>query len=197
MPRPLYTPGPDFDQRPIPGTRQPRRTWFRVHRSGVPAVCFGIHAHHRFSHPDCPFPLLYLGASISTCLLEYFGDEVLAGQRVIAASKWNGCSLSRIEVPALRVCALSHEPTRAAMGMDKASLLATDFGVPQAWGLAVQRHQAAFEALKYSSRFIDQPCLALFERGGMAAQLRETLLGPLNSLDAAVDWLEDHAAALV
>lgn len=171
--------------------------WFRVHRSGVPAVQLGTHGHHRFSHPDCPFPLLYLGASISTCLLEYFGDEVLAGQRVIAASKWDGCSLSQIEVPALRVCAVSHEPTRVAMGMDKASLLATDLRVPQAWGLAVQRHPISFEAIKYSSRFIDQPCLALFERGGMAAQLRETLLGPLHRLDAAVDWLDIHHAALV
>lgn len=197
MPRPLYTPGPDFDQRPIPVTRQPRRTWFRVHRAGSPAVRFGIQAHHRFSHPDCPYPLLYLGASLSTCLLEYFGDEVLAGQRVIAASKWNGCRLSRIEVPALRVCAFSHEATRIAMGVDKASLLASDLAVPQAWGLAVQRHPAAFEAIKVSSRFIDQPCLALFERGGMEAQVRETLLGPLHQLDAAVDWLDVHKAALV
>jgi hypothetical protein len=75
--RPLYTPGADFNQRKIPATRQPRRTWFRVHR------------------------------------------------------------------------------------------------------------------------FIDQPCLALFDRGGMAAQLQETLLGPLHSLDATVDWLDEHKAALV
>jgi hypothetical protein len=197
VPRPLYTPGPDFDQRAIPVTRQPRRIWFRVHRSGSSAIQFGIHPHHRLSHPDCPFPLLYLGASIATCLWEYFGDEVLGGKRVISASKWNGCSLSRIEVPSLRVCVVSHEPTRNALGVDKASLLATDLGVPQAWGLAIQRHPAAFEAIKYSSRFIDQPCLAVFERGGMADQLGETLLGPLNDLDAAVDWLDDHNAALV
>ena len=83
------------------------------------------------------------------------------------------------------------------MGVDKASLLATDLGVPQAWGLAVQQHPAAFEAIKYSSRFIDQPCLALFDRGGMAAQVQETLLGPLGRLDAAVDWLDERKAALV
>ena len=83
------------------------------------------------------------------------------------------------------------------MGVDKASLLAADFGFPQAWGLAVQQHPAAFEAIKYSSRFIDQPCLALFDRGGMAARLQETLLGELKSLDAAVDWLDEHKVALV
>lgn len=97
----------------------------------------------------------------------------------------------------MKVCAVSQEPTRDAMGVDKASLLAADLSFPQAWGLAVQQHRAAFEAIKYSSRFIDLPCLALFDRGGMAAQLQETLLGPLNSLDAAVDWLDERKAALV
>jgi hypothetical protein len=51
--------------------------------------------------------------------------------------------------------------------------------------------------MKYSSRFLDQPCLALFDRGGMAARLQVTPLGPWNSLDAAVDWLDERKAALV
>ena len=196
-PRPLYTPGANFNQQTIPATRQPQRTWFRVQRSGSPAIQFVTCPHHRFSHPKCPFPFLYVGASIPACLWEYFGDDLFRGQRVISAAKWNGCSLSRIVVPQLKVSAVSQEPTRDAMGVDKASLLATDLSIPQAWALAVQQHPAAFEAIKYSSRFIDQPCLALFDRGGMAAQLQETLLGPLNSLDAAVDWLGERKAALV
>jgi hypothetical protein len=196
-PRPLYTPGADFNQRTIPVTRQPRRTWFRVHRSGAAAVQFGIRSHHRFSHAKCPFPLLYVAASIPACLWEYFGDDVFGGQRVISAARWTGSSLSQITIPQLIVCAVSQEPTRDAMGVDKASLLATDLSIPQAWGLAVQQHPAAFEAIKYSSRFIDQPCLALFDRGGVTAQLGETLLGPLNNLNAAVDWLDERKAALV
>lgn len=195
--RPFYTPGADFNQRRIPVARQPQRAWFRVHRSSSTATQFGIHAHHRFSHPKCPFPLLYLGASIPVCLWEYFGDDIFGGQRAISAAKWNGCRLSRIVVPQLRVCAVSLEPTRDAMGVDKAGLLARDLSVPQAWGLAVQQHPAAFDAIKYSSRFIDQPCLALFDRGGITAHLKETPLGPLNSLDVAVDWLDDRKAALV
>lgn len=168
-----------------------------MHRSGVTAIQFGIRAHHRFSHPDCPFPLLYVGASIPVCLWEYFGDDVFGGQRVISAARWNGCSLSQIVAPPMQVCAVSLGPTRDAMGVDKASLLATDLSIPQAWGRAVQQHPAAFAAIKYSSRFVDQPCLALFDRGGMAAQLQETLLGPLNDVDAAVDWLDERKAALV
>jgi hypothetical protein len=141
--------------------------------------------------------VLYVGASIAACLWEYFGDDVFGGQRVISATKWNGCSLSRIVVPQLKVCAVSQEPTRDAMGVDKASLLAADLSYPRAWALAVQQHPAAFEAIKHSSRFIDLPCLALFDRGGMPAKLQVTPLGPLSGLDAAVDWLDERRAQLV
>lgn len=195
--RPWYQPGPDFHQRAIPATRQPQQAWFRVHRSAAPAVQFGKLLHHRFSHPQCPFPLLYAGATIAVCLWECFGDDIFGGRRVISAAKWNGCSLSRSVVPQLKVCAASQEPTRNAMGVDKDSLLAADLTIPQAWGLAVQEHPAAFEAIKYSSRFIDLPCLALFGRGDLPARLQATLLGPLNMIDAAVDWLDERKAALV
>jgi len=195
--RPQYQPGTDFNQREIPVTRQPQRTWFRVHRSGSPAVQFGTLPHHRFSHPNCPFPLLYLGGNIQTCLWEYFGDAVFQGQRVISAAKWNTCCISQILVPELKVCAVSLERTRDAMRVDKASLMASDFSIPQAWSLAVQEHPATFEAIKYSSRFLDHPCLALFDRGGLQSKLQVKVLGSLTSLDTAVDWLDERNAALV
>lgn len=190
-------PGRDFDQREIPFTRQPQRGWFRVHKAGSPPILFGKFPHHRFSHPDCPFQLLYLGATIQTCLWEVFGDDVFQGNRAISTGRWRGCSLSQIVVPELKVCAVSLERTRDAMSVDKASLLAADLTVPQAWCLAVQGHPAGFEAIKYSSRFLDQPCLALFDRGGLQARLRVKALGALSSLDAAVDWLDERKAALV
>ena len=190
-------PGADFGQRLIPVTRQPQRSWFRVHKSGSPAVRFGRFPHHRFSHPAGPFPLLYLAATIQTCLWEFFGDDVFQGKRAIPAGKWRGCELSQILVPELHVCAANLERTRDAMSVDKASLLAADLTVPQAWGLAVQNHPANFEALKYSSRFRDQPCLALFDRGALSAKLRVKPLGDLSQLDAAVDWLDERKAALV
>lgn len=195
--RPSYLPGRDFDQLAVPITRQPRRNWFRVHRSGISAIQFGIRAHHRFSHASSPFPLLYVGASLSVCLWEYFGDEIFGGRHVISAARWNSCSVSRITVPALKVCAVSLEATRNVLGVDKASLLAADISIPQQWGLAVQRHPATFEGIKYSSRFVNQPCLALFDRGRLAARLQETLLGELQDIDAAVEWLDEREAALV
>jgi len=195
--RPLLRPGADFGQRVIPVTRQPQRVWFRVHRTGAAAVRFGKLPHHRFSHPNAPFALLYVGATIQTCLWEYFGDDVFKGNRLISAGKWHGCSLSQITIPEVKACALNQERTRDAMSVDKASLLAANLAIPQAWGLAIQKHPADFEAIKYSSRFLDQPCLALFDRGDLQAKLRVRALGPLTGLDAAVDWLDERKAALV
>ena len=97
----------------------------------------------------------------------------------------------------MKVCAVSLERTRDAMSVDKASLLEADLTIPQAWGLAVQGHPAGFEAIKYSSRFLDQLCLTLFDRGGLQAKLRAKALGDLSNLDAAVDWLDERKAALV
>lgn len=141
--------------------------------------------------------MLYVGASLSACLWEYFGDDIFGRRHVVSAAKWNSCSISRIRIPQLRACAVSLEPTRNAIGVDKASLLAADLSVPQDWGSAVQQHPAAFDAIKYSSRFIDQACLVLFDRGGMASRLQATLLGELNALDSAVDWLDERQVALV
>lgn len=195
--RALLRPGPDFDQREIPVTRQPLRHWFRVHKSGSSPIVFGTFLHHRFSHQDCPHPLLYVGATIQTCLWEVFGDDIFQEKRTIAEGKWRGSSISQITVPEVRVCAVSLERTRDAMGVDKASLLAADLTVPQAWGLAVQRHPASFQGIKYSSRFLDQPCLALFDQDKLIVQLKVTHLGELSDLDVAADWLHERGAALV
>ncbi len=195
--RTLLLPAADFAQRALPVTHQPQRIWFRIHRTGSSPILFGNFAHHRFSHPKSPFPLLYIGATIQTCLWEYFGDDLFQEKRAISAGKWQGCCLSQIIVPELKVCAVNLERTRDAMSVDKASLLASDLTIPQAWSLAIQEHPAGFEALKYSSRFLDQPCLALFDLGGLPARLRSKMLGKLSHLDAAVDWLDEHKAALV
>ena len=195
--RALLLPGPEFGQQPVPVTRQPSRAWFRVHRSDAPALEFGLHPFHRFSHARCPYPVLYLGPTVQTCLWEIFGDDLFQGSRTIAAAKWAVRCVSRITVPELRVCALSLEKTRDTMSVDKPSLLTPDLAVPQEWGLAIQQHAAAFQAIKYTSRFVDQPCLALFDRDDLRARLKVQLLGNLDDLDTAVDWLHERKAALV
>jgi hypothetical protein len=195
--RALMRPGTDFGGKLIPVTRQPARLWFRVHRAGVPALDFQVLPFHRFSHASCPDPLLYVGPNIQTCLWEVFGDDVFLGNHTIAASKWSGRRVSQISVPELKVCALSLEQTREAAGVDKASLLAADLSIPQEWGLALQQHSAGFQAIKYTSRFVDQPCLALFDREGLQGKLKTRLLGDLEELEAAVDWLHARKVALI
>jgi hypothetical protein len=195
--RELLGPEADLRERVIPVTRELREVWFRIHKSGSPAVQFGKFPHHRFSHPKCPFDLAYLGATIQTCLWEIFGDDLFQGKRVIAAGKWNGCQLSQIIIPGLKVCAVSLERTRDAMNVDKASLLAADLSIPQEWGREVQEHPAGFEAIRYSSRFLDQPCLTLFDRAGIQSRLQVKTLGVLSQIEVAVDWLDERKAALV
>jgi len=168
-----------------------------LHRADAPPILFGKSPHHRFSHRDCPYPLLYLGATIQTCLWEVFGDDIFQGKRTIPEGKWRGSCLSQITVPELGLCAVTLERTRDAMGVDRASILAANLAIPQAWGLAVQLHSTAFRGIKYTSRFIDQSCLALFGRGALPTQLKVMRLGLLNDFDPAADWLHDRQAALV
>jgi len=195
--RDSYLPRSDFSSLSIPMSRQPKRHWFRVHRLERPAIDFGIRPHHRFSYPESPFPLLYVGGSLSTCLWEYFGDDVFRGRQVISRVKWDGCSLSRIEVAQLRVCSMGDGRTREAMRVDVSAVYDADLQVPQSWSLAIQRHPSGFEAIRYLSRFSDEPCLAVFDRSGIQDRLKETPMGSLNELDEAVQWLTERGAALV
>ena len=66
--RQLLLPAADFGQRHLPLTRQTRRRWFRIHKCSAGPNTWGRFSHHRFSHPDCPCPLLYVAATIQTCL---------------------------------------------------------------------------------------------------------------------------------
>jgi hypothetical protein len=116
---------------------------------------------------------------------------------VISKVKWDGCRLSRIEVAQLRVCSMSDGRTREAMRVDVSAVYDADLQIPQSWSLAIQRHPSGFEAIRYLSRFSDEPCLAVFDRSGIQDRLKETSMGSLNELDEAVQWLTERGAALV
>jgi hypothetical protein len=158
---------------------------------------FSVNPQHRFSHPDSAHPFLYLGIDARTCLWERFGDMMYDGEHVLPRQLWAKTVLTEIRVPELKVCDLTKERTRSAMTVDMTALMSHDLSVPQAWGLAIQRHRAAFQAIKYASRFNDRACLALFGSGNVPLQLTEKRLGPLTGIDEAVDWLEDHKVSLV
>lgn len=195
--RTSFLPGPDFPARPVPVTLLPARRWYRVHAAEASPIVFRNLPHHRFSHPRNPVSTLYLAATIPTCLWEVFGDDLFLEGRAISAARWEGCALSEIQVPRLRCCSVSLAPTREAMGVDKATLMASDLAHPQAWSLAIQTHPVGFEAIQYTSRFVDQSCLAVFDRGETRETLQSRTIGALSDLDVAVEWLDQRNAALV
>lgn len=194
--RPLRLPPVNISEIKIPRTRQPGRNWFRVHQSRHSAAHFSLQTHHRYSHRGCPYPLLYLGVDIHTCLFERFGDKAYDNQNAISQSLWNAHFVSTVQVPEIQVCDLTNARTLATLRVDLSALLHTAIAAPQEWGLAIQRHPANFQGVKYRSRFNGSVCMALFQRDGIETRLRAKQLGHLADDDAAVDWLDKHQISL-
>jgi hypothetical protein len=194
--RPLRLPPANFSALKIPRTRQPARGWFRIHQSRYDAAHFSLSTQHRFSHPDCPCPFLYLGADAGTCLFERFGDTLYDGKMVIPQTLWDTHSISLVEVPEIHVCDVMHARTLSAMMADLSALMHVELRIPQEWGLAIQKHPVAFEGIRFRSRFNGHICLALFQRDGIEKQLREKHLKSLSANNEAVDWLDEHGVSL-
>lgn len=192
----LRLPPPDILTIKVSRTRQPARNWFRVHPARYPATFFSLNSVHRFSHPGCKFPFLYLAVDLDTCLFERFGDTAYNQRKTIAKSLWKAHKGSTIRLPELRVCDLTSEKTLSALMVDLSALMHTDLDAPQAWGLAIQQHSACFQAIKYRSRFNGKVCLALFQRDGIENLLTESPLDLLSKSGTAADWLDKHKMSL-
>ena len=132
-----------------------------------------------------------------TCLWEVFGDTVFDSGRVVPKTLWNDLIISRIDVPRVRLCDLSKTTTRSSLAVDLTALMNDDLTVPQEWGLAIQRHPSQVPAIRFKSRFTDNACLAIFDRGGIRHRLRETSLGSLNQFEPALAWLTKHQVTLL
>jgi hypothetical protein len=195
--RPIRLPPADLASQSLPGSRQIARAWFRVHRRGHSAIHFSLKPTHRYSHPNCPYPILYVGIDAETCLWEIFGDVVFDNERVVPESHWNDLVISNVQVPDLHLCDLSKTSTRSALTVDLTALMSAEVSVPQQWGLAIQTHPSNVPAIKFKSRFTGNACLAIFDRGSLRRQLRETALGPLSEFDAALNWLTRHEVTLL
>jgi hypothetical protein len=133
---------------------------------------------------------------IHTCLFERFGDKAYDNQNAISQSLWNAHFVSTVQVPEIQVCDLTNARTLATLRVDLSALLHTAIAAPQEWGLAIQRHPANFQGVKYRSRFNGSVCMALFQRDGIETRLRAKQLGHLADDDAAVDWLDKHQISL-
>ncbi len=194
--RPIRLPAADFAHTSLPISELGTLEAFRIHSVRFPAVSFRLNPEHRFSHPNAPGGLLYMGEDLETCLWECFGDEIL-DHSSIAKVDW-GKRLSKISSTAhLRICDLTVLPVRRTLGLDLSAMKHTELDVPQAWGLAIQNHPDAVDGLRYFSRFTGNPCVVLFERPGLAAKLRESPVSLLTELDTADDFLDANSIAFV
>lgn len=196
--RPIRLPAADFSLRPLPVTSVEGLDTVRVHLANYPAAQFRLNPFHRFSHPDAPGGLLYLGEDVETCFWECFGDGILDPGSTLARVDLENRRLSRIiSQGRFKICDLTDLSTRRTLGLDLSALKHTELDVPQAWGLAIQSHSEKADGLRYFSRFTGRPCLALFERPGTAAKLTEIPLALLPDLDETEHFLAANAIALV
>ncbi len=194
--RPIRLPAVDLGKKPLPVSAFEASEMFRVHSVRFPAISFRLNPNHRFSHPDAPGGLLYLGEDLETCLWECFGDEILDHSAIAKVDL--GKRLSKVEsTECLKLCDLTNLHIRRTLSLDLSALKHTDLSVPQAWGLAIQNHPEAVDGIRYLSRFTDRPCVALFERPGLTEKLRETPVSLLAELDAADDLLAANSIALI
>jgi hypothetical protein len=195
--RTLRFPPPDLDTINIPGRRQSGRNWFRVHQGRHKPIFFSVNTNHRFSHEDSPYRLLYLGLDLDTCLFERFGDETYDGKMTLPESLWKAHSVSLLRCPILRMCDLTNPRTLAALRVEYTALMNEKLRLPQAWGLAIQRHPNNFQGIKYKSRFNGRTCLVIFDRDDIARQISvKSASPPLDQHDSAVDWMAEHKIRL-
>jgi hypothetical protein len=170
-------------------------SWIRVHSTRYSALHFGKNANNRFTPKNSPFGVLYVGENLQTALFELFGDEMIQDDHRIRTYRWMSYQVASLQLPQVSVCDFCDTHTRAALGVDLASLMAPDLQVPQAWSLAVMNHSANVDGIHYQSRFTQGRCLALFDRRNITIQT--TPLGPLSNLPEANDFLDEFEVSLV
>ena len=195
--RPIRLPPPNLATQQLPRTRQIARTWHRVHPKGFKALYFSLNPSHRFSHPKCPYKILYVAIDPETCLFERFGDTLYDTKHHLPQTLWDSTAISTVEAPPFHLCDLSTTTTRTTLTVDLTALMNADLAVPQQWGLEIQNHPSQVPAIKYRSRFTNKACLAIFDRPGIGSQLKASAMGPVNQFGEALDWLTKHQVTLI
>ena len=196
--RKLFRPPADLGVHRLPTVSVKSLVAYRVHSESFPAVFFRNNPSHRFSHPDAPEDLLYLGESEETCLLERFGDAIMESRRILSRAQWEHSKLSEVKVSAgITLCDLTIPATMIRLGVDLGTLMQQDLAVTQDWALAIQNHPSRVDGIRFASRYDGRACVVLFDRPRLRGQFQESSLGFLPWVDAANRFLADHSIALV
>ena len=193
----LAPPQADFDARAVPAVDESRlavvgAVWTRLFRRAYPGQ-FYPSAGSRLTPSSRAFPCVYLGASAQAAVAEVWGDRFQAqrasgrGIYAIEASTADAHAFLRVDAfPALRLCDLTDGATLLAVGLDLASLYATDLSVPQGWAEVIARHPAGFDGIVYRSRHTGEDCVVLWVRPGGRALDGELVFSPAGEFRESV-----------
>lgn len=196
--RPLRLPVADFHTKALPCLQVASLQGIRVHGEHRPAISFRKITSHRFTHLDAPEGLMYLAEDLETCLWECFGDAILDPGARIPLLKWSKSQTSGIGLnQSLPVCDLTDLGTRRQLGLDLSALNHPDLAVPQAWGLAIQKHPASVGGFFFPSRFTGRRCLVLFDRPAIAMALSSTPGKTLPEIADAVEFINRNEIKLI
>jgi hypothetical protein len=114
----------------------------------------------------------------------------------LAFSIWQAHSITGIRIPAIHICDLTNPKTLSALRVDLSTLMHYDLKIPQQWGLAIQRHPANFQGIKFKSRFNGKICLALFDRDNIKKKLKEASNESLLDSESAAGRLHKYKVSL-
>jgi hypothetical protein len=142
--------------------------YWRFTHEKAPAVEWDSRATSRFSHPDHPCPVLYLGDHRFVGFWERFGDDLLdmrPSHRAIARMLIEERVWKRFKVTeSLRMLDVRSPEALRAISADDGTFRSS-YAITQPWGRALMEHPAELDGLIYQSR-LDPPhhCLAIFGR---------------------------------
>jgi hypothetical protein len=195
--RPVYYPPPDFARCALKRSLVASGPWFRTHPSTQPAIYFSKRSGARFTPEHSPFGVLYAAGDITTSLFEVFGDEMFENDHRIRAFRWLNYSVSKLTIPRVKICNLASPQVCSSLNVELGTLMGQEFGATQVWALAIMEHRAEAHGIVYRSRFTQRTCLALFDRGGTASQVEEELVGSLDNLPEANEFLDQYRCIVV
>jgi hypothetical protein len=155
---------------------EPRLSGWRISHGKAPLLDWSDNEEARFSRPDLPFKVLYLGMTKETCFWERFGEEIrdqalgsrALSERILAERVWKTWTVGARD--RLRCLDLTKAETLRRLGADGSTFL-SHYGITQARSKALMEHPAEIEGLIYNSRLnTPGPCLAIFDRPRLAAK---------------------------
>jgi hypothetical protein len=164
LPLPIHLEARDLPAQELTGS------FVRIHQCRYSALYFGKTGVYRFDAPNHEYGVLYMGGHIDGAFVETFGDvwEAQGRSNIVSAARLASRCVSTIRlVRPVLVCDLSGEGL-AQIGAD-GRLTSGDRLVAQQWSLAIWRHAAAVDGIRYRVRHDQSEIgVALFDRAADA-----------------------------